>query len=132
MAVTDPIADMLTRIRNGQMAKKDVVQIPASKIKIGIAHVLKNEGFIRGYKCIRDNKQGILKVALNYNATGDGVIRKIQRMSSPGLRVYKRSDDLPYVKNGYGSGVYSTSRGLMTDHECRKSKVGGEYLLSVF
>ncbi len=132
MAVTDPVADLLTRIRNGQMAKKDVVQIPASKLKIGIVHLLKNEGFIRGYKCIRDDKQGILKVALNYNESGEGVIRKIKRESSPGLRVYKKSDDLPYVKNGYGSGVYSTSRGLMTDHQCRKEKVGGEYLLSIF
>jgi len=132
MAVTDPIADLLTRIRNGQMAKKDVVEIPASKLKIGIAHVLKTEGFIRGYKCIRDSKQGILKVALNYNESGDGVIRSIQRVSTPGLRVYKRSDDLPYVKNGYGSGVYSTSSGLLTDHQCRDAKVGGEYLLAVF
>ena len=132
MAVTDPVADILTRIRNWQMAKKDVVQIPASKLKIGIAHVLKSEGFIRGYKCIRDNKQGLLKVALSYSSEGDGVIRKIKRESSPGLRVYKKSGDMPYVKNGYGSGVYSTSQGLMTDHECRKSKVGGEYLLSIF
>ena len=132
MNVNDPIADLLTRIRNAQQAGLDTVSIPASKIKIAIAHLLKEEGFIRNYKCIRDRKQGILKVALAYGDEGKGVILKINRWSTPGLRVYVGVDDIPDVKNGYGMAILSTPKGVMTDREARKLHVGGELLCSVF
>ena len=132
MQCTDPISDLLTRIRNAQMAKRDVVSIPASKMKISITHILKEQGLIRDFRCVRDTKQGQIKVALKYKDDGDGVIRFLKRQSKPGLRVYKNKDEIPYVKNGYGFGIYSTSKGLMTDHQCRKSRVGGEYICSVF
>jgi len=130
MQCTDPIADLITRIRNGQMAKKEVVHVPASKQKIALTHVLKREGMIRNYKCIRDNKQGYIKIALSYDDQGSGVITFLKRESKPSLRRYVKSDDMPYVKNGFGFGIYSTSKGLLTDHECRKQKIGGEYLIS--
>lgn len=132
MNTTDPIADMLTRIRNAQSAKIEVVSIPASKIKIAIAHILRDEGFIRNYKCIRDGKQGILKVALKYSESGDGVIHAIKRMSRASRRSYVKASDIPFVKNGFGIGILSTSKGLMTDRQARKEHIGGEYLCSVF
>jgi small subunit ribosomal protein S8 len=132
MQCTDPIADLLTRIRNAQQARHDVVAIPASKMKIGMAHILREEGFIKAYKCIRDNKQGVLKIAVKYDDDGRGVIQEMQRVSKPSRRVYKRSDDIPKVKNGFGVGIYSTSFGLMTDKDARKNKVGGEYICSVY
>ena len=130
MQCTDPIADLITRIRNGQMAKKEVVHVPASKQKIALTHVLKREGMIRNYKCIRDSKQGYIKIALSYDDQGSGVITFLKRESKPSLRRYVKAVDMPYVKNGFGFGVYSTSQGLLTDHECRKQKIGGEYLIS--
>jgi small subunit ribosomal protein S8 len=129
---TDPIADFLTRIRNAQKAGHDVVSVPASKIKITLAHILKEEGFIRNYKCIRDKKQGVIKVALKYKEDTSGVIRGLDRISTPSLRVYVPADKLPYVKNGFGVAILSTSSGIMTDREARKKHVGGEYLCSVF
>jgi len=132
MQITDPIADLLTRIRNGQHAQHDVVSVPASKIKIGIAHILREEGFIRNYKCIRDGKQGVLKIALKYRPDGSGVINNLDRVSKPSCRFYKRADELPFVKNGFGIGIYSTSSGLMTDRQARKLKVGGEYVCSIY
>ena len=133
MNITDPIADLLTRIRNAQHAKHEVVSIPASKVKISIAHLLKREGFIRGYKCIRDNKQGLLKVALRYNdATGKGVILGIDRRSKPGRRVYVDKNNLPKVKRNYGVAILSTSKGIMTCLDAAKENVGGEYLCSVY
>ncbi len=100
MNVTDPISDLLTRIRNAQKAQIEVINVPASKMKIGIAHLLKEEGFIKNYKCIRDRKQGLLKVALNYDESGNGVIREIQRVSKPSHRRYVRADAIPYIRNG--------------------------------
>lgn len=133
MNITDPIADLLTRVRNAQHAKHDVVAIPASKMKIAIAHILREEGFIRNYKCVRDNKQGVLKIALKYSEeTGRGAIQNLKRESTPSKRLYVPSDKLPFVKNGFGIGILSTSKGLMTDREARKNKIGGEYICSVF
>lgn len=132
MNFSDPIADLLTRIRNGQGASKDVVTVPASKVKIALTEVLKREGMVKNFRCIRDNKQGVIKIALSYSDEGHGVITNLKRESKPSLRIYKKSEDMPFVKNGYGFGVYSTSKGLYTDHECRKLKIGGEYLCSVF
>ena len=129
---TDPIADLLTRIRNAQSAGHEVVTVPASKIKIGITHLLAQEGYVRAYKCIRDRQQGILKIALKYREDGTGAITTLKRLSRPGRRYYVGSDDLPYVKNGFGLGIISTSKGLMTDKQARKEHVGGEYLCSVF
>src|SRR5438105_2698652 len=114
MNVTDPIADLLTRIRNAQRAGLEVVNVPASKMKIGITHLLKEEGYIRAYKCIRDDKQGVLKIALKYSDEGKGVIQGLDRISKPGRRLYVGADRVPYVKNGFGFGILSTSRGLMT------------------
>lgn len=133
MKITDPISDLLTRIRNGQMAKKEVIAIPASKMKIGITHILREEGFVRNYKCIRDGKQGVLKIALKYDdATGTGAIKEIKRVSKSSRRVYVGATDIPYVKNGFGIGLLSTSVGLLTDREARERNVGGEYICSVF
>ena len=129
---TDPIADLLTRIRNAQHAGHDVVSVPSSKMKIGVAHLLKQEGYIRAYKCIRDRRQGILKIALKYTEDGQGVIHKLRRVSSPGCRRYIKADAIPYVKNGFGVGILSTSKGLMTDRQARQENVGGEYLCSVY
>ncbi len=132
MNVTDPVADLLTRIRNGQMAKLDVINVPASKMKIALTHVLKREGMVKNYKCIRDDKQGFIKIALKYDDKGKGVITQLKRESKPSLRRYVRADDMTYVKGGFGFGVYSTSAGLMTDHECRTKNIGGEYICSAF
>jgi len=134
MNITDPIADLLTRIRNGQKAGFDVVTVPASKMKIAVTHLLKQEGFIRAYKCVRDNKQGIIKIALKYRegATQRGVIESLKRESKPGCRRYVTAQTVPYVKNGFGIGILSTSQGVMTCREARKRNIGGEYLCSVY
>lgn len=132
MNVTDPIADLLTRIRNAQRAGLEVVNVPASKMKIGITHLLKEEGYIRAYKCIRDDKQGVLKIALKYSDEGQGVIQGLDRVSTPGRRLYVAADRVPYVKNGFGFGIVSTSRGLMTDRQARAAHVGGEMVCTVY
>lgn len=131
MNITDPIADYLTRIRNAQQAEHTHVSIPASRLKIAISFVLKNEGFIENFRCIRDGRQGIIKIRLRYN--GDkGVIQELKRISKPGRRIYKSADQIPYVKNGFGLGVFSTSSGVMSCREARRRKIGGEYLCSIF
>lgn len=132
MNITDPISDLLTRVRNAQKAGHEVVSVPASKIKIAITHVLRDEGFVKNYKCIRDNKQGILKIALAYDESGKGVIKNLKRVSRPSRRYFVGADKLPYVKNGFGTAILSTSKGIMTDRDARKQKVGGEYICSVF
>lgn len=133
MNTTDPIADLLTRIRNAQLARHSVVSIPASKVKVAIVHLLKKEGFLKAYKCIRDNKQGVIKVAFKTAESGSrNVITALKRESKPGRRVYVRSEKLPQVKNGFGIAVLSTSQGIMTCKEARKRNVGGEYLCSVY
>ncbi len=132
MQVNDPISDMLTRIRNAQLARHEVVTVPASKMKIAVTHLLAEEGFIKAYKCIRDRKQGLIKIALKYSEDGNGVIRIIRRVSTPSVRRYFATDMLPYVRNGFGVGIISTSQGLMTDREARKRRLGGEYVCAVF
>ena len=129
--MTDPIADMLTRIRNANQAKHEVVEMPASRLKLEILEVLKNEGYIAEYEKIEDGKQGVIKVTLKYvNKERD--IKGIKRISKPGLRVYAKSTELPQVLNGLGVAIISTSNGVMTDREARKNKLGGEVIAFVW
>lgn len=131
MVMTDPIADMLTRIRNANQAKHDVVEMPASRLKLEILEVLKNEGYIAEYEKIEDGKQGVIKVTLKY-VNKERVIKGIKRISKPGLRVYAKSTELPQVLNGLGVAIISTSNGVMTDREARKNKLGGEVIAFVW
>jgi len=131
--MTDPIADYLTRIRNAQMAKLKVVEIPASNIKKSITKILFDQGYILNYKFEDKGVQGNIKIALKYNGeTKQPVIRKLQRISSPGLRLYKGSNDLPRVLNGLGIAIISTSTGVLTDKEARSKNIGGEILCYVY
>lgn len=132
MSMTDPIADLLTRIRNANMAKLQKVDIPSSNVKVSIASVLKAEGFIKNYKVIADNKQGVLRVYLKYIDDKESVINEIKRMSKPGSRVYVGSDEIPTVKNGLGIAVISTSKGIITDKAAREAGVGGEVVCTVW
>ena len=132
MSMSDPIADMLTRIRNGITASFDTVDIPSSRIKISIAKILKSEGFIRNYKVIPDRKQGILRVFLKFDEAGESVIGGLRRVSKPSCRVYTRTDSIAKVRNGYGISILSTSKGLLTDRQARKLGLGGEILCSVW
>ncbi len=127
----DPIADMLTRIRNANRVGRKNVIIPKSKICTGIAQVLKDEGYIEDYDVIDDERQGTIRVKLKYSTSGDKVIHSIDRESKPGCRVYRKVDDLPNVLNGMGIAVVSTSRGVMSDRKAREQKVGGELLCTV-
>lgn len=134
MNVTDPIADLLTRIRNAQKAGHEVITVPASKLKIAIVHLLKQEGFIRAYKCIRDDKQGLIKIALKYrdDAMQTGVIQGLKRESRPSRRLFVGVHEIPFVKNGFGTAILSTSQGVMTCREARARRIGGEYLCSIY
>lgn len=132
MQITDPIADMLTRIRNASSAKHESVEIPASNMKKEIARILANEGYIKSYEVVDDDKQGTIKVALKYGAGKIQAIRGVQRISKPGLRVYVGYEDMPKVMNGLGIAIVSTSNGVMTDKEARKAKIGGEVLAFVW
>lgn len=130
--MTDPIADMLTRIRNGNNAKHDSVDVPASNIKKEIAQILLSEGFIKGFDVIEDGKQGIIRVDLKYGKNSEKVISGIKRISKPGLKVYVKSDEIPRVLGGLGIAVLSTSKGMMTDKQARKENVGGEVICYVW
>jgi small subunit ribosomal protein S8 len=130
MSMTDPIADMLTRIRNAQMVEQTVVVMPSSKVKLAIAKVLKDEGYIEAFKVSGDGVKPLLEIALKYYA-GRPVIEKIERVSKPGLRIYKSKDDIPRVMNGLGIAIVSTSQGVMTDRRARATGVGGEVLCIV-
>ncbi|MBU0622878.1 MAG: 30S ribosomal protein S8 [Gammaproteobacteria bacterium] len=130
MSMSDPISDMLTRIRNAQMAEKTMVAMPSSKIKSAIAKVLQDEGYVEGFKVVENNGKPLLEIGLKYYADRP-VIEKIQRVSRPGLRVYKGSDDIPKVMNGLGIAIVSTSKGLMTDRKARANGIGGEVLCIV-
>ena len=130
MNMTDPIADMLTRIRNAQMTEKATVSMPSSKVKIAIAKVLQDEGYIDGFKVASEESKPQLELALRYYA-GRPVIEKIERVSKPGLRIYKSKDDIPRVMNGLGIAIVSTSQGVMTDRKARATGVGGEVLCIV-
>ena len=131
MQITDPIADMLTRIRNASAAKHTTVDIPASNMKKAIAEILLQEGYIRNYQIINDGIQGIIKVTLKYSGT-DKAIAGLRRVSKPGLRVYAGADELPYVLRGLGVAIISTSKGIMTDKKARAANVGGEVLAFVW
>ena len=132
MSWSDPIADMLTRIRNAARVGRDHVDVKASKVCQGIAEVLVKEGFILGYDRIDDAKQGFLRVQLKYDPDGQSVITEIQRVSKPGCRRYSSVDDLPIVLGGMGISVVSTSKGIISDRNCRENKVGGEILCTVY
>ena len=132
MGMTDPIADMLTRIRNALMASYESVDMPSSKLKTEISKVLKDEGYIKNFKVIADGRQGIMRIFFKFDENGEPVIAGVKRVSKPGCRVYSRSDKIPKVLNGYGINIVSTSKGLMTDKQARKSKTGGEILCSVW
>lgn len=126
--MTDPIADMLTRIRNANKAKFETVEIPASRIKENIAKILKDEGYIRGYVVVADNKQGVLRITMKYESKGAPVISEIKRVSKPSRRVYVNKDSVPMVRSGLGLAILSTSKGILTDKEARKQQVGGEVI----
>ncbi len=133
MAMTDPVADMLTRIRNANMAQKDMVEIPTSKIKSRIAEILKEEGFIKNVKHMEGgNPQGLLRVYLKYGPEGEKVITGLKRISKPGMRVYAKKDEIPRVLGGLGIAIISTSQGVMTDREARKNSLGGEVICYVW
>ena len=132
MSMTDNIGDMLTRIRNGGKARFDKVDIPASRMKISLARIFKDEGFIKNYKVIKDNKQGILRVYLKYDDRNKPLIQRIQRVSKPSRRVYAGREELPKVQGGLGVAVVSTSKGVMTDRQARKTGVGGEVLCQIY
>ncbi len=133
MGMTDPLADMLTRLRNASKAKHEKVDIPASTLKSHIARILKDEGYIKNYKVIKDGKQGILRVYLKYEGdTKKQVISGLRIISKPGLRRYVGADDIPPILRGLGLSILTTSRGVLTDKEARKLKVGGELLCSVW
>lgn len=130
---TDPISDFLTRMRNAMMAGHKVVDVPSSKIKVEISRILKDQGYIRDYKVEEDNKQGILRVALKYNAkTKVPAIKNLERVSRPGLRQYSNAEKMPRVLNGLGIAIVSTSNGVMTDKMARQENVGGEVLCYVY
>ncbi len=132
MSMTDPVADMLTRIRNANRLIRDIVSMPSTAIKINIADVLKREGFIRDYEIITRPLQNELKITLKYGPEGEKVIRSIQRTSKPGSRVYRGYEDIPVVLTGQGVAVVSTNQGVLSDRECREKKVGGEVLCTVY
>ena len=132
MHITDPIADMLTRIRNANSAKHEIVDIPASNMKKAIAQILLDEGYIASYKVIDDEKQGVIRVTLKYGENKSQVITGLRRVSKPGLRIYSNVEDMPKVMKGLGIAIVSTSKGIMTDREARKLNVGGEVLAFVW
>ncbi len=132
MHTTDPIADMLTRIRNANSARHETVDIPASNMKIAIAQILVDEGYIKNYKIIEDNKQNVIRLSHNYGERKSQVITGFRRVSKPGLRIYSSVEDMPKVMKGLGVAIISTSKGIMTDREARKQNVGGEVLAFVW
>lgn len=132
MQISDSIGDMLTRIRNASSAKHDTVKVPASNMKKAIAQILVDEGYIKSYKVIEDDKQGVIRVTLKYGEGKSQVITGLRRVSKPGLRIYSNVEDMPKVMKGLGVAIISTSKGVMTDKEARKQNVGGEVLAFVW
>lgn len=132
MAVTDPVADMLTRIRNAGHARHKEVEIPSSIFNMAIARILKEEGYIKDYELIKDNKQGILNVQLKYSPSKKGIISVIKRVSKPGLRIYVKKDNVAKVLNGLGISILSTSKGIITDRKAMEMGVGGELICTVY
>ena len=132
MQITDPVADMLTRIRNANTAKHESVDVPASNLKKAIAKILLDEGYIKSYEVVEDGTQGVIRIQLKYLAGKEKVISGLRRVSKPGLRVYAGAEDMPKVMRGLGIAIISTSKGVMTDKEARKQNVGGEVLAFVW
>ncbi|AHV99206.1 MULTISPECIES: 30S ribosomal protein S8 [Paenibacillus] len=132
MTMSDPIADMLTRIRNANIVRHETVELPASTLKKQIADILKREGFIRDAEFVEDNKQGLIRIFLKYGPNQERVISGLKRISKPGLRVYTKSNEVPRVLGGLGIAIISTSKGVMTDKEARQAKSGGEVLAYVW
>lgn len=132
MVMTDPISDMLTRIRNANLVRHEKLEIPASNLKKEVAEILKREGFIRDVEYIDDNKQGIIRIFLKYGPNNERVITGLKRISKPGLRVYAKADEVPRVLNGLGIAIVSTSKGVLTDKEARQQQAGGEVLAYVW
>lgn len=132
MSMTDPLADMFTRLRNAGQAGHEKVEIPSSNLKVNLAKILKSEGYIKNFRVIDDGKQGILRVYLKYDEASKHVIQGVRRVSKPSLRRYFRKDKIPRVLNGLGICILTTSRGLMTDREAKKEGVGGEVICSVW
>ena len=132
MLINDPVADMLTRIRNALVAKHETTTLPASNMKKAIAQILVDEGYIKGFEVIDDGAQGTIKLTLKYDGNRKGVISGLKRISKPGLRVYAKSEDIPKVLGGLGIAIISTSKGVMTDRQARKNAVGGEVLCYIW
>lgn len=132
MTMTDPIADMLTRIRNANMVRHEKLELPASNVKKDIAEILKREGFVRDVEYVEDDKQGMIRIFLKYGSNNERVITGLKRISKPGLRVYAKTNEVPRVLNGLGIALVSTSQGLVTDKEARAKKVGGEIIAYVW
>lgn len=132
MQITDPIADMLTRIRNANSAKHETVDVPASNMKKAIAEILNEEGYIKSYQIIEDGKQGVIRIALKYSPSKERVISGLKRVSKPGLRIYAGAEELPRVLKGLGIAIISTSKGVMTDKAARKENIGGEVLAFIW
>jgi len=126
--MTDPIADMLTRIRNANKAKFEKVEIPSSKIKVSIARILKEEGYIKNFSVVTDNKQGVLQIVMKYEGKGGAIISEIKRVSKPSCRMYVDKDAVPMIRSGLGLAILSTSKGVMSDKEARRLQVGGEVI----
>lgn len=132
MKVTDPIADMLTRVRNASAARHEQVEVPASKLKMELARILKQEGYIRGYRLVKEGKHSLIRIQLKYGPRGEPVIQALQRVSKPGARKYAGKEGLPRVLSGLGTAIVSTSKGVMTDREARRLGVGGEVICYVW
>ena len=132
MTMSDPVADMLTRIRNANMVRHEKLEVPASNMKREIAEILKREGFVREVEYVKDNKQGIIRIFLKYGQNNERVITGLKRISKPGLRVYAKSSDVPKVLNGLGIALVSTSHGVLTDKDARAKQVGGEVVAYVW
>ena len=130
--MTDPIADMLTRIRNAQQARKDKVEMFSSRMRVGIARILKNEAFIKDYKIAESDKKPVLTVHLRYGPQKKKIITGLKRISRPGLRIYKKKENIPYVLRGLGIAILSTPQGILTDEEARQANVGGEILCYIW
>ena len=132
MHITDPVADMLTRIRNANNAKHETVDVPASNMKKSIAQILLDEGYIKSFQVIDDGTQGVIRITLKYNAGKEKVISGLRRVSKPGLRIYSNAEDMPKVMKGLGVAIISTSKGVMTDREARRQHIGGEVLAYIW
>ena len=132
MQITDPIADLLTRIRNANTQKHETVDCPSSQMKVAIVDILANEGYIKGYQIIEDGKQNVIRMTLKYSPSGERVISGLKRVSKPGLRYYASAEEMPRVLKGLGTAIVSTSKGVMTDKAARKEHIGGEVLCFVW